>query len=134
VYAGDEQAFRGVKEDRAGGDDAVRPAFPDGPAGLALHGWGTYRLHQNLIGLRRRHRWLHQAETTVVHLANQQITYRSTDGRQALVVALNTAGTPSEQPAPGAHVVLAGEGELDRTGSPEAGVRLGPNGWAVLGT
>jgi hypothetical protein len=27
VYYGDEHAFRGVKEDRAGGDDAIRPAF-----------------------------------------------------------------------------------------------------------
>ena len=27
-------AFRGVKEDRAGGDDAVRPAFPDAPGDL----------------------------------------------------------------------------------------------------
>ena len=31
VYAGDEQAFRGVKYDRAGGDDEIRPAFPDSP-------------------------------------------------------------------------------------------------------
>jgi cyclomaltodextrinase len=30
VYYGDEQAFR-VKEDRTGGDDAVRPAFPTPP-------------------------------------------------------------------------------------------------------
>ena len=38
VYAGDEQAFTGVKEDRAGGDDAVRPPFPETPAGLAPFG------------------------------------------------------------------------------------------------
>jgi cyclomaltodextrinase len=31
IYAGDEQGFRGVKEQGAGGDDAVRPAFPDAP-------------------------------------------------------------------------------------------------------
>ena len=28
VYYGDEQAFRGVKEHMAGGDDEIRPAFP----------------------------------------------------------------------------------------------------------
>jgi hypothetical protein len=28
IYAGDEQGFRGVKEHRAGGDGAIRPAFP----------------------------------------------------------------------------------------------------------
>ena len=35
VYYGDEQAFRGVKEDRAGGDDAIRPQFPAEPADLS---------------------------------------------------------------------------------------------------
>ena len=34
IYYGDEQAFRGVKEERAGGDDGVRPAFPASPADL----------------------------------------------------------------------------------------------------
>ena len=58
IYYGDEQAFRGVKADRPGGDDAVRPAFPATPADLAPFGWPTYRLHQDLIGLRRRHPWL----------------------------------------------------------------------------
>ncbi|VIO69569.1 Cyclomaltodextrinase [Bradyrhizobium ivorense] len=52
IYAGDEQAFRGVKEHRAGGDDAIRPAFPATPVDLASFGWPTYRLHQELIGLR----------------------------------------------------------------------------------
>ena len=58
VYAGDEQAFRGVKYDRAGGDEEIRPAFPATPGDLAPDGWPTYRLHQDLIGLRRRHAWL----------------------------------------------------------------------------
>ena len=31
IYAGDEQAFRGIKEEREGGDDEVRPRFPDRP-------------------------------------------------------------------------------------------------------
>ena len=62
VYYGDEQGFRGVKEDREGGDDAVRPAFPAGPDSLAQEGWPIYRLHQHLIGLRRRHAWLTTAQ------------------------------------------------------------------------
>ena len=35
IYAGDEQGFRGVKEHRAGGRDAVRPPSPDAPDQLA---------------------------------------------------------------------------------------------------
>src|SRR6185312_15118312 len=38
VYYGDEQAFQGLKEERAGGDDAIRPAFPAEPGGLAPYG------------------------------------------------------------------------------------------------
>ena len=33
VYAGDESAYRGVKEERVGGDDAVRPEFTSPPNG-----------------------------------------------------------------------------------------------------
>src|SRR5437764_91464 len=36
IYYGDEQAFRGVKQERAGGDDEIRPAFPASPADLPL--------------------------------------------------------------------------------------------------
>jgi cyclomaltodextrinase len=61
IYYGDEQAFRGVKEDRSGGDDAVRPAFPAAPSDLSRAGWPVYHLHQELISLRRRNPWLHRA-------------------------------------------------------------------------
>ena len=43
IYAGDEQAFRGVKEHRHGGDDAIRPEFPPQPSELAPEGWPTYQ-------------------------------------------------------------------------------------------
>jgi cyclomaltodextrinase / maltogenic alpha-amylase / neopullulanase len=52
IYAGDEQAFTGVKEDREHGDDAVRPPFPDTPADLAPFGGAAHEVHQRLIGLR----------------------------------------------------------------------------------
>jgi cyclomaltodextrinase len=132
VYAGDEQAFRGVKEDRAGGDDAVRPAFPATPGGLAPYGWPTYRLHRDLIGLRRRHRWLHRARTTPLHVANSQLTYASSAGDERLLVALNLADAPVEQPAPHAREVLAGGGTPRRPGTAGTTVQLPPHGWAVL--
>jgi cyclomaltodextrinase len=56
VYAGDESGYRGVKEERFGGDDAVRPEFTAPLIGVDEHGHDVYRLHQYLIGLRRRHR------------------------------------------------------------------------------
>ncbi len=53
IYAGDEQAMGGVKEDRPGGDDAVRPVFPSTPGGLAPDGWQVHAMYQQLIALRR---------------------------------------------------------------------------------
>jgi cyclomaltodextrinase len=128
VYYGDEQAFRAVKEDRAGGDDAVRPAFPDTPADLAPYGWPTYRLHQDLIGLRRRHPWLHRARTTTPTLANEHAVLESTDGEHRLLLALNLADDPVTLPVEGATAVLAGSADL-RDGS----ATVGAHGWAVLG-
>ena len=66
VYAGDESAYRGVKEERVGGDDAVRPEFTSPLMGVDEHGHDIFRLHQYLIGLRRRHPWLHTARTSAV--------------------------------------------------------------------
>lgn len=71
IYAGDELGMTGVKEHRAGGDDAIRPAFPDrpGPTGP------LFDLHRELIGLRRRHPWLERASTTVTELRNDFMAY-----------------------------------------------------------
>jgi cyclomaltodextrinase / maltogenic alpha-amylase / neopullulanase len=98
IYAGDEQAFRGIKEDRPGGDDEVRPAFPPGPEGLAPYGWPVYRLHQQLIGFRRRHPWLHDATTTVLSLSSRVLTYRPAARDHAIVVALNVDDQPHTVP------------------------------------
>jgi cyclomaltodextrinase len=92
VYYGDEQGFRGLKEHREGGDDEIRPAFPASPAGLAPDGWRYYRLHQRLIGFRRRHPWLVRARTAAEHLAASAMALRlrgEGPGEQALLL-LNT--------------------------------------------
>ncbi len=91
IYSGDEHGFTGVKEDRLGGDDDVRPAFPASPAGLSDGSTATYRAHQDLIGLRRRHPWLTTATTAAVTLTNARYVYRSTaaDGSASLLVDLD---------------------------------------------
>jgi glycosidase len=80
VYYGDERAYEGVKEARAGGDDVIRPEFPAAPGGLSALGADVYRLHQDLIGLRRRHAWLHRSTTEIVDLANRRLVYECRDG------------------------------------------------------
>ena len=95
VYYGDEQGLRGLKEHREGGDDAIRPAFPAAPADLPPGGWPYYRLHQRLIGFRRRHPWLVRARTEAAHLEQSALALRvrgERDGEQALLL-LNVGDT-----------------------------------------
>lgn len=94
VYAGDEFGFTGIKEERYGGDDAVRPEFASPPIPLDAVGAETWRLHQFLVGLRRRYPWLHSATTTALRLTNEHYVYQTHAGDQALLVALNIADGP----------------------------------------
>lgn len=130
IYYGDEQAFRGIKEDRAGGDDAIRPAFPASPHELAPYGWPIYRLHQRLIGLRRRHPWLHRARTRILSLSNTQFVYETFNGNQRITVALNLGDEPLIVPNASALAVLAG---CDGAGTDQDQTRIPAHGWAVLG-
>lgn len=113
VYAGDEQGFRGVKEERVGGDDAVRPAFPRTPPELSALGAPVLRLHQGLIGLRRRHAWLADAVLEQVHLTNELFVYRLLEraGDRRLTVVLNLADTPvPTEHLPRGDVLIGGTG------------------------
>jgi cyclomaltodextrinase / maltogenic alpha-amylase / neopullulanase len=130
VYAGDESAYLGVKEERFGGDDAVRPEFHSPPTTPG----DTFRLHQYLIGLRRRHPWLYTAKTSTLRLTNAQYVYLSRHGQDALLVALNAddAVLPLSLPELGFGVgqVIAG------AGAPPSDVvtqtDVAPHGWVII--
>lgn len=110
IYYGDEQAFVGLKRDEEGGDDEVRPAFPLSPSDLAPWGAWMYRLHQDLIGLRRRHPWLTRAKTRPVVLTNEHYVYdvTSASGEQTLNVDLDLRhGASARITAPNGSVVFA---------------------------
>ncbi|MGW2642788.1 alpha-amylase family protein [Streptomyces sp. NPDC001348] len=116
VYAGDERAFRGVKEEREGGDDAVRPAFPADPAGLGSDQLSVERLHQTLVGLRRRNPWLVRAQTQIHTLTNAVLTYTLTDPETgaAVAVGLNFAAAHAAGSLPAVSwTPAAGEGTVD---------------------
>ena len=104
IYYGDEQGYTGVKEERFGGDDQVRPVFPATPEELSTLGNWMHDAHRQLIGLRRRHPWLHRATVTVTSIANERITYDvGADGR-SLSVALEITGKPSAEIREGENV------------------------------
>lgn len=120
IYYGDEQAFRGVKEERWGGDDAIRPMFPDRPEGLAPWGWPIYHLHARLIWLRRRFSWLTRARVSVAHVSNTAlaITSRPPAGAgRALSVLMNISDDAYEFPIdlPGASFEV-GPDSMDGSG------------------
>jgi cyclomaltodextrinase len=126
VYAGDELGLEGVKEERLGGDDAVRPAFPDRPDQLAGDP-EVLRLHRELISLRRRHPWLHRARTAPLELSNEFLAYEVTAAGERLVVVLNLGDGEAEVDAH-AGAVLAGRADLV-----DGRARVPAHGWAVLG-
>jgi cyclomaltodextrinase len=70
VYYGDELGWTGIKEDRSGGDDAIRPAIP-ASADVGLLG-EAYRC---LIGLRRSCPWLTRERVEVAELTNRRMSY-----------------------------------------------------------
>ncbi|MGW7609451.1 alpha-amylase family glycosyl hydrolase [Streptomyces sp. NPDC054766] len=134
IYAGDERAWEGVKEDRAGGDDAIRPAFPVSPSDLGPDGLAVQRLHQTLVGMRRRHPWLVRAQTRIHSLDNTVLSYTlaAPDAGATLAVALNFGPAPATAGIPAAPwEPVAGDASVDSvTGS----VSLPPVGWFIATT
>lgn len=134
VYAGDEFAYRGVKEERFGGDDAVRPEFGSPLMGVDEHSHDVFRLHQYLIGLRRRHPWLHTARTSPLQLTNRQYVYATRSASDTLLVALNIDDTPLPISLP---ALGLGEGQIVAgSGAPPQSVlahtEVAPHGWLII--
>jgi cyclomaltodextrinase len=141
IYYGDEQGFRGVKEDRAGGDDEIRPAFPPVPGDLAPWGEPVHRLHQRLIAMRRRHAWLATATVEVRALTNEsaQIVARDASSGSEATLSLNLGDTPVRfESTDGQPIVeIVRSSGVDDSGlDPSAGAALrtldlGPHEWTI---
>lgn len=132
VYYGDEQAFRGVKEHREGGDDEIRPAFPDSPADLLPDGWPVYRLHQRLIGFRRRHPWLVRARTSADELTDTAMALRARgaeDGQQILLL-LNTGDAEHAFEVDASGLSPAVIPDPDQ--APASPLTVPPHSWTIL--
>jgi len=136
VYAGDEYGIRGVKEERVGGDDAIRPEFPASPDPDSLAATPGFedadervlRLHQRLIGLRRRHPWLHRATSEAVELRNDRATFELRGEGRRLRVSLNLGEGEAPLPDSGGLVLL----DADDASRGAPGV-VAPFGWVIEG-
>ena len=85
VYYGDELGWTGVKEHRAGGDDAIRPPLPDSPG----PGNDVLALHRELIAARHERPWLTTATLEVGTVANRTLDYTLTGDGQRLGVTID---------------------------------------------
>jgi len=133
IYYGDEWGLRGVKEDRAGGDDAVRSALPAGTEPPSPDAVGVADLHRQFIGLRRRHPWL--VDATIEEpdvLTNEVLAVRLTSGPRTLALILDVADTPADVVLPFPEgTIAAGPGSIQ----PDAGrtvVRVPPHSVTVV--
>ena len=129
VYYGDEYGLRAVKEDRAGGDDAIRPEMPGAPSEVADADPGTWSVYQRMIGLRRRHPWLTRARTATSGVANEQLLVHAWSddgdgGGDRLTLALNLGDAPFPLPA--------AAGEVLEAGAPVRDGAVAPHSWAVV--
>ena len=134
IYAGDEWAYRGVKEERFGGDDAVRPEFPARPEDAEHLGAGHLppapapdrSSAQASVAAHRAHHG--------TALANSQYVYRTGSDSAALVVALNLDDAPLRTPLSdigfGSARILAGSGAPAENVVDALDVE--PHGWAIL--
>jgi cyclomaltodextrinase / maltogenic alpha-amylase / neopullulanase len=132
VYYGDEFGLRGVKEDRVGGDDAVRPALPGDTEPPDADAAAIADLHRLLIGVRRRHPWLVNATIEQPDvLSNDVLAVRLTSGEGTVGVVLNLGDAPADVrlPLPAA-TMLAGTAELRGDGA----VRVPPHAFALVGS
>jgi cyclomaltodextrinase len=135
VYYGDEFGLQGVKEDRAGGDDAVRPQLPDTPEPPDADAAALADLHRLLIGVRRRHPWV--VDATVEEpdvLRNEMLAVRLTGEGGTLAVVLNVGDDAADArlPMSGAEVV-AGDATLRPEGDATV-VRVPAHGFALVAT
>ena len=123
VYYGDEFGLEAVKEDRVGGDDAVRPELPAERGEFANRHPETEDVHRRVFALRRRHPWLVDAVVDTGDVANDHLVVRlrARDGADSLTLALNLADDPL--PVPGS--------VLEADPPPHDGA-VAPHGWAVL--
>ena len=80
IYYGDEWGWTGVKEEREGGDDPLRPALPEQPVPLTEQEANIQRMTQLAIRLRRIHPWLVTGSTTILHSSHDRLVWRTTEG------------------------------------------------------
>ena len=106
-----------------------------GSGAVTIGGADVRALHQELIGVRRRLPWLHDAEVEALHLDNTVLSLRmrarSSESAEAVLV-LSLEDSEVWLPTAGRSHVLASTHDAPPPRPERDGVVLPPLGWAVL--
>ena len=97
IYYGDEQGFRAEKGTGEAADDPMRPPLPATPADLVSNGEWLHRLHQDLIGVRRRNPWVTRGHLVVEANDQTSITYSVEADGHLMRTELRSAPHPRVQ-------------------------------------
>ncbi|MDN5771330.1 MAG: alpha-amylase family protein [Microlunatus sp.] len=127
LYYGDELGMTGVKEQRLGGDQAIRPPMPVSPDQVASVDEQLRDAYRRLIALRRRTPWLTDAEITTSEVGNTylRVTARPRSGNQTppMTLVLNLSDEPGGLP----------EGStLLEASHPDQPYHVAAHGWAIV--
>jgi glycosidase len=126
VYYGDEFGLEAVKEQRPGGDDAVRPELPGDRGHFVNPHREVEAVYRQVIGLRRRNAWLVDAVVTTAEVANEHLVVHATarhNPGSRLSLVLNLADRPYAAP---------GLGEVVESSAPLVDRAVPPHAWAVV--
>ena len=130
IYAGDELGYQGVKEERFGGDDAVRPEFGTPPAATRFprrRSMGAAPIPDRVAPPAPV---AAHASTSALRLDNRQYVYRPPRD-DALIVALNIDDAPLRVwLKSGPAEVIAGSGAPPH--EVVDSVTVEPHGWRIL--
>jgi glycosidase len=124
VFAGDEQGAEGRKYDRAGGDAEIRQPPPFHPSKLAGDSLDIWRLHRDLIAVRRARPWLATGVLSVTCVDNRIIMYEVHANAGRLVAVLSTEEISVPCKIPPDLLPVAGFAHAE----------LGPYSWGVWAT
>jgi cyclomaltodextrinase / maltogenic alpha-amylase / neopullulanase len=124
IYAGDEQGAEGRKYERAGGDAEIRRPPPFRPTELVRNSLEIWRLHRDLIAVRRARPWLATGTLSVTRVENRTIMYEVRASAGRFVVALSTEDKGVRCKIPPDLIPVAGHPDAE----------LLPHSWGVWAT
>ncbi|HEY5822026.1 MAG TPA: alpha-amylase family glycosyl hydrolase [Propionibacteriaceae bacterium] len=127
IYYGDEFGLAAIKEERVGGDDAIRPEMPAERGLYRAEHPEIEELYRRVIGVRRRHPWLVDAQVSAGEASDEQLVITARprhEDHPGLLLALNLHDHPVDLPG--------GAGELVEASAPYEKGQIPAHAWAIV--